>query len=362
MNKGLSNLGLDFAQGRSPGFPRLRAGIRKCLLFVLLALAVADSAIAAEPREEPNLDLPIRCQLGRDCWLVNLVDLDQGPGMRDFACGRHAYDGHKGTDIAVRDMQTVRSGVDVLAAAAGVVIAVRDGMDDVDVNEAGKDSIKGRECGNGIVIDHGGAWETQYCHMRKGSVAVKKGDTVVAGARLGLVGHSGDAEFPHVHLSVRHAGRVIDPFIGTSRQDACGLGTKPLWRQEALTQLLRPMTALFNAGFHDRSPDAKSARDGLLAAASLPRDTEALVLWADMYWPEAGDVLSFRIVGPDGKAVFEKSIKIEKNQARRFVFAGRKRLGQAWPAGRYQGEVTLRRGEERTATVLSAATAVVELR
>ena len=362
MNKGISDARTNGPVGPIPGFRRFLAGLRAGLVLFLLALALAGPGGAADPQPAPNLGLPIRCELLRDCWVVNLVDLDPGPGVRDYACGTHTYDGHKGTDIAVRDMKAVGLGVDVLAAAAGAVIGVRDGMDDIDVNAAGKDNIKGRECGNGVVIDHGGGWETQYCHMRKGSVAVKKGDAVAAGARLGLVGYSGDAEFPHVHLSVRHADQVIDPFVGTTRQNACGLGPKPLWQQAALVGLLKPMTAVFNAGFHDRRPDSKAARDGLLAEASLPRDAAALVLWADMYWPEVGDVLAFRIVGPGGKAVFENLARIEKNQARRFAFAGRKRPSEAWPAGQYRGEVTLSRGEGAAAKTISTATAVVALR
>jgi hypothetical protein len=343
------------------GFRRLAAGAAALVLAVVFGF-FAVPASAFDPGTGPEIVLPIRCQPGRDCWLVNLVDLDPGPGVRDFACGAKTYDGHKGTDIAVRDMKAVAKGVEVVAAAAGVVKGVRDGMADVDVARAGRDSVKGRECGNGVVVDHGGGWETQYCHMRRGSIAVKQGDNVEAGARLGQVGHSGDAEFPHLHLSVRRSGQVVDPFVGTKRTDACGLGPNPLWQKAALAQLMRPMTAVFNAGFHDAKPDARAARDGLLAAAALPRNAGALVLWADMYWVEAGDVLAFRIVGPDGKPIFHNSARIEKTQARRFAFAGRQRRAETWPAGAYVGEVTLTRGEGGQAKTISSVTVGIELR
>jgi D-3-phosphoglycerate dehydrogenase len=48
--------------------------------------------------------------------------------------------------------------------------------------------IAGRECGNGVVIAHEDGWETQYCHMRRGSVAVQPGERVARGQTLGLVG------------------------------------------------------------------------------------------------------------------------------------------------------------------------------
>ena len=46
------------------------------------------------------------------------------------------------------------------------------------------------------------------------AMAVKLGDTVVAGQRLGLVGLSGMTEFPHLHFEVAKGGAVVDPFLG----------------------------------------------------------------------------------------------------------------------------------------------------
>jgi murein DD-endopeptidase MepM/ murein hydrolase activator NlpD len=53
-------------------------------------------------------------------------------------------------------------GVEVRAAASGVVRATRDGMLDVNLREIGPETIRGREGGNGVVIDHDGGWTTQY--------------------------------------------------------------------------------------------------------------------------------------------------------------------------------------------------------
>ncbi len=44
--------------------------------------------------------------------------------------------------------------------------------------------------------------------MRKGTLRVKPGDIIKRGQILGLIGLSGNTTFPHVHLAVRHAGRV----------------------------------------------------------------------------------------------------------------------------------------------------------
>ncbi len=342
---------------------------RRPMVALILALLALSAALAggapanrADAADGIELQLPIRCHPGTDCWLVNLVDLDPGPGVRDYACGKSTYDGHKGTDIAIRDMKALAAGVDVLAAAPGVVSGARDGMEDVDVTVIGKDAIKGRECGNGVVIRHGGGWETQYCHMKKGSVAVKPGDTVAAGGKLGLVGHSGEAAFPHLHLSVRHAGAVVDPFVGLERAEACGLGPHPLWRAEALKTLAGDTTAIFHVGFHDAKPDAKDVRDGVIGGRPIARDAAALVLWADMYWPQAGDDMRFRVVAPDGRALIDQTAKIEKTQARRFAFVGKRRKAAEWPPGDYKGEVTLTRGAGTAGGRVFKAEATVTVR
>src|SRR5215510_1811152 len=88
--------------------------------------------------------------------------------------------------------------------------------------------IEGRECGNGVIIDHGDGFETQYCHMAQNSIRVKPGERVKAGQPLGRVGISGKADFPHLHFTVRRRGAVVDPFGDSPSAGACATGTS-LW-------------------------------------------------------------------------------------------------------------------------------------
>ncbi len=68
------------------------------------------------------------------------------------------------------------------------------------------------DCGNGLVIDHGDGWQTQYCQRKQGSVRGNNGQTVAAGDVLGQVGLSGRTLFPHLHISARKDGETVGPF------------------------------------------------------------------------------------------------------------------------------------------------------
>jgi murein DD-endopeptidase MepM/ murein hydrolase activator NlpD len=189
----------------------------KVTLLALAATAVLAPA-AATQAAPPRLSLPLACSLGKTCEIQHYVDRDPGPGTRDYRCGPQTYDGHNGIDIRLMDMAAQRRGVNVLAAAAGRVARLRDGVAERVVGQPGAADVNTQECGNGVVIDHGDGWETQYCHMARGSVVVKVGQQVAAGAPLGRVGLSGKTEFPHLHLTVRHGAQVVDPFAPDRRR------------------------------------------------------------------------------------------------------------------------------------------------
>ena len=128
----------------------------------------------------------------------------------------------------------------VVAAADGKVLRVRDGVEDVSITGRGRESVANSECGNGVVVEHGNGWETQYCHMAKGSLSVKPGDTVKAGDRLGRIGLSGMTEFPHLHFTLRKDGKVVDPFAHGAPAKSCGGGRLPVGASGEAASSIRP--------------------------------------------------------------------------------------------------------------------------
>ncbi len=102
--------------------------------------------------------------------------------------------------------------------------------------EEDRAAVADKECGNGVRIDHGEGWHTQYCHMRRGSIAVKEGDKIDVGVKLGEVGYSGNATFPHVHLSVSMDMQPVDPFL-PAKDAQCGAPSRMLWTDAAKAKL-----------------------------------------------------------------------------------------------------------------------------
>lgn len=299
------------------------------------------SLAAGSVASDPFLDLPVDCTLGETCHIQQYVDRDLGEGFRDFNCRNLSYDGHKGTDFSLPTLSAMKIGVDVLAAAPGTVKGVRDQMPDRFYTSANAASVEGRECGNGVVVAHHDGWETQYCHLKRGTVRVEPGDKVDRGTVLGQVGLSGKTQFPHLHLSVRRNGEVVDPF-STGPIDTCGTPGENLWRDT----LDYVPGALIEVGFAPRVPSYAEIHTGETRYSFLPSDGEAIVLWGFAFGGLKGDILRIEIDGPNGPFASYDS-ELEKDQARYFRAYGKRLKTESWPTGTYKGRVTLiRDGKE----------------
>lgn len=300
----------------------------------------------------PLLGLPVDCTLGRDCYIQQYFDRDPAAqAVSDYRCGALANDGHGGIDFAVATMKQVRAGVPVVAAAPGRVLGARDGMADISSLAEGAPDLAGRECGNGVVIDHGDGWSTQYCHMRQGSVVVEEGQRVAMGTPLGQVGMSGRASFPHVHLSIRQGSEKIDPFApypgvapGCAEAGKAGMqlnaAARPgLW--------LEPPAyvpgGLIAAGLAERVPRISEVREGLDSAPVTSARTPAMVIWGFAFAGQRGDEIEILFEGPEGEIGRHTEI-LEKGQPFVLRAYGKRTPRAGWPRGRYRGTVVHRRG------------------
>lgn len=301
-----------------------------------LAGIIACPAAAQAPI---SLGLPVDCNLGGSCFIQQYVDHDSGPGARDFACHALSYDGHKGTDFAVISERLMQAGVPVIAAAPGVVAGTRDGMRDVSYTPEMKDEIDGRDCGNGVRIEHRDGWSTQYCHLQKGSVAVREGDTVERGDRLGRIGLSGRTQFPHLHVTLRHNGEVVDPFVPGGAETCTDAPTDTLW----LTPPSYRPGGILAVGFSDVVPSFAEVKAGTANDARLHAGSDKLIVWGYVFGGREGDATRITLTGPEGEVV-QVEEPVGKNRAQFFRAAGKRLRGAAWPAGLYTGRFELLRG------------------
>ena len=301
------------------------------LLRALLVLVLTSGpAVALE------LGLPIACTIGEDCFLQQYVDRDRGPGIEDYTCGAQTYDGHKGTDIRIRTTADVQKSIAVLAAAPGVVAGLRDGLRDHLVRtEEDRAAVADHECGNGVRLDHGQGWQTQYCHLRQGSLRVMKGQQVAAGTKLGEVGYSGDATFPHVHLQVTKDGSIVDPFL-PDLTASCERGGKPLWSASVLAALSYQPVTLLAIGLTDRAITLGELEAGAPLIAPSRNTSVVAYMWAINL--QKGDVVDIEL-RHGGNVVVKNSERAERNKAQFMLFAGKKPPPGGWAEGTYTSAV-----------------------
>ena len=326
--------------------------VGRVMLALLLAIAVG---VALRPillfAGQMAFEIPVDCKVGENCFIQNYYDHDPGPDRKDYACGRLSYDGHTGTDIRLKNLPAMQSGVAVLAAAPGVVKAIRNGMPDISVNEISPERIKGREAGNGVVIDHGNGWVSQYSHLLQHSVVVKPGQQVKTGEKLGLIGLSGNTEFPHVEFVLRYQGKPVDPFVGITGWSGCEHTEKTMWSANALKKMPYMATGALSAGFSQVVPEAQKARQGEYQALSFPLDAERVVFWVDLFGAQKGDRQEFRILGPDDKPLVDQSGILNKSNVSWFAYSGCKRPANGWQKGRYKGSFRLIRKDQTVVSI-----------
>src|SRR3546814_18786942 len=85
--------------------------------------------------------------------------------------------------------------------------------------------------------------------MRNGSLAVRVGQRVTRGDKLGLIGLSGNTDFPHLHFAVTRGNVLLDPFTGGQPSAACGAAAQSLWSPAAQAELSYRAGGLLSAGF-----------------------------------------------------------------------------------------------------------------
>jgi murein DD-endopeptidase MepM/ murein hydrolase activator NlpD len=123
-----------------------------------------------------------------------------------FGWRTHPVSGRRSLHTGV-DLVTGRANSAIIAPEAGLVI------------EARKSNAPGGGYGYYVKMRGVSGATHLMAHMVPDSFAVKKGDRVTQGQKLGVLGNSGNSTGPHLHWEVR--GKIpVDPIKWMERQNA----------------------------------------------------------------------------------------------------------------------------------------------
>jgi murein DD-endopeptidase MepM/ murein hydrolase activator NlpD len=92
-----------------------------------------------------------------------------------------------------RQRWRMHTGVDLLVPEGSAVLAAQDGLVLLAEEVSGY--------GLTVLLAHADGWQTLYAHLS--AMAVRSGERIARGQRLGLVGATGNASAPHLHLELR---------------------------------------------------------------------------------------------------------------------------------------------------------------
>ncbi len=263
---------------------------------ILNLLLLLPCVLAAQER----FVTPISGAYGVDYIIVNYVDWGVDETILDAHCLSKTYDGHQGTDFVLRNFALMDTGIAVLAVDTGVVIFTQDGFFD---REKSSDPAKG--LGNYIGLTHSGGFQTYYGHLRKNSVLVSVGDTVLPGQQIGWVGSSGNSEDPHLHFELWYDSLFhIDPFSGS-----CG-NAASFWKDEL------PVDSLFHqwiSGMVGFIPDLDTLREEPFSRSDFDQQDEAIAYWTLIYGLREGDQLKVEWVNPDGLLWYVEDVVLDRD-------------------------------------------------
>lgn len=97
----------------------------------------------------------------------------------------------------------VHNGIDIIGGSQ--IVAVTSGTVVIAQNSQGG-------YGTAVKIDHRNGTFSLYAHLVEGSLRVEKGQNVIAGQALGVMGDTGDSEGVHLHFEYWEGGVPVNPF------------------------------------------------------------------------------------------------------------------------------------------------------
>jgi len=268
-----------------------------------LGLALIIYTLSFDVNAQSFLLTPISGDYGKDYTIVNYVDWAL-QGHQDAYCGSKSYDSHQGTDFVIRSFKQMDSGVYVLAADTGIVTFIQDGLFD---REKVSDTAKG--FGNYIAIEHSNGYYTYYAHLKKNSILIQLGDTVIAGQKMAKVGSSGNSTDPHLHFELWFDSLyVVDPFRGDCGNDSA------LWIDSLAYDT---SLSVWEHGLYLKNININTLRERDSSNICCPYEivpaSDTLSFWTHMYGIREGDTLTIDWIDSSNVTQFSYDFVTDKD-------------------------------------------------
>jgi len=156
-------------------------------------VSLSDEDLARYKRERIVIDAALNNWRDVPLAEVSLSTPVEGPRSSSFGKRRFFND----------EPRAPHSGMDIAVPEGTPISAPRDGI----ITETGDFYFNG----NSVFIDHGQGLVTMYCHLSE--IDVEKGQEIVAGDTIGLVGKTGRVTGAHLHLGTYLNGTAVDPAL-----------------------------------------------------------------------------------------------------------------------------------------------------
>ncbi len=178
----------------------------------LNALGVGGPLINLAPMTEPDLQAAIAelaTAVGHRDEYMNFVEADvlQSSVLKEMlpnitpVSSAYRSSGYGWRIDPIRGRKAFHEGLDFSAVRGASIYAAGDGI--VTTSE------RTHNYGNLVKVNHGSGLETRYAHASK--LLVKKGERVVKGQVIALVGSTGRSTGPHLHYEIRLNGSPLNP-------------------------------------------------------------------------------------------------------------------------------------------------------
>jgi hypothetical protein len=157
------------------------------------------------------------------------------------------------------------------------------------------------------------------------------------------VGLSGNTEFPHLHMTVRHAGEIVDPFAPDPATPQACADRAGLWTAQARARMPYRPGRVLNAGFTDAQITMAQLEAGDLRPVTA--DAPLMVAYFRAISLLPGDTIEIDLRGPNGDSLAHtRGQPMVRWRAQEMTYVGKRRPPAGWPKGLYVAEYRIWRG------------------